>query len=138
MSININHVTNTISPSSGILTVNGEFISQKAFSEQVVTLVDGATPALNASLGNIFYLDASGNRTIAVPSNPTSGQKIIIRHYANGADRTLSLNTSAGGFRFGSDITSITATISGTMDYIGCIWNEIDSFWDVVSVIKGF
>lgn len=109
-----------------------------AFLETVVALSDGATPALDASLGNIFYLDAAGNRTIAVPSNPTDGQKIIIRHYANGGARTLALNTGAGGFRYGTDITGLTATSSGLMDYIGCIYNGVDSFWDVVSYSKGY
>jgi len=104
----------------------------------VVALTDGATPALDASLGNIFYLDAAGNRTIAVPTNPTDGQKIVIRHFANGGARTLALNTGAGGFRFGTDITALSATGSGLMDYIGCIYNGVDGFWDVVSVIKGF
>lgn len=104
----------------------------------VVTLTDGATPALNAALGSIFYLAAAGNRTIEVPSNPSVGQKIIIRHYASGGARTLSLNTSSGGFRFGSDIPFLSATASGKTDYIGCVWNEIDSFWDVVAVSKGY
>ena len=109
-----------------------------ALSTKVVTLADGATPALDASLGNIFYLSAGGDRTIAIPSNPTSGQKFIIRHYANGGARTLALNTGAGGFRFGSDITSLTATSSGKTDYVGVIWNEIDSFFDVVAYVKGY
>lgn len=107
-------------------------------TESVVTLIDGATPALNADLGSIFYLSAGGNRTIAVPTNPSPAKKIIIRHHANGGARTLSLNTGAGGFRFGNDIVSLSATTSGRTDYIGCIWNETDLFWDVVAVVKGF
>lgn len=103
-----------------------------------VTLTDGATPALDASLGNAFILTAAGNRTIAVPSNPTSGKRIIIRHKASGGARTLSLNTGAGGFRFGSTITALTETASGKTDYIGCIWNSVDSYWDVVAYVKGF
>jgi hypothetical protein len=103
-----------------------------------VALVDGATPALDASLGNVFTLAAGGDRTIAVPSNPTNGQKIIIRHLASGGARTLGLNTGAGGFRFGSDIPSLTQTVSGDTDYIGCVYSSIDSFWDVVAYAKGF
>lgn len=104
----------------------------------VVTLVDGATPALDASLGFMFTLAAGGDRTIAVPTNPTNGQKIVIRHLASGGARTLALNSGAGGFRFGSDITSLTATASGKTDYIGCIYSSIDSKWDVIAVTKGF
>ena len=119
----------------------GSFASVSALLEVlvgVVALEDDATPALDASLGHIFTLSAEGNRTIAVPSNAISGQKIIIRHYANGGARTLALNTGANGFRFGSDIAELTETVSGKTDYIGCIWNSTDSKWDVVAYIKGF
>lgn len=104
----------------------------------VVTLADGATPALDASLGSTFELTAAGNRTIGIPSNPTAGQKIVIRHIASGGSRTLALNSGTGGFRFGTDITTLTATASGLTDYIGCIYNLGANKWDVVSVIKGF
>lgn len=104
----------------------------------VVALADGATPALDASLGNVFTLSAAGNRTIAIPSNPTAGQKIIIRHLASGAARTLALNTGAGGFRFGTDIAALTQTDSGKIDYIGAIYNSTDSKWDVVAYSKGY
>jgi len=104
----------------------------------VVALTDGATPALDASLGNVFTLAAAGDRTIAVPTNPTNGQKIVIRHLASGGARTLALNTGAGGFRFGTDITSLTQTSSGKTDYIGCIYSSIDSKWDVIAVSKGY
>lgn len=105
---------------------------------KVVTLTDGATPALDASLGNHFNLVAAGDRTIAVPTNPTAGQKIVIAHTASGANRTLSLNTGTGGFRFGTDITALTATTSGKTDYIGAIYNSTDDKWDVVAYVKGY
>lgn len=107
-------------------------------SAATVALTDGATPALNAALGTVFRLAAAGDRTIAVPSNPTAGQKIVIQHYASGGARTLALNSGAGGFRFGSDITALTQTASGKTDYIGAIYNDTDSMWDVVAVTKGF
>lgn len=113
-------------------------INNPAFISGNVTLADGATPALDASLGDTFTLTAGGNRTIAVPSNPTANQKITIKHVASAADRTLALNTGAGGFRFGTDITALTATTSGKTDYIGCIYNATDSKWDVVAYAKGY
>jgi hypothetical protein len=110
--------------------------------DTVVTLTDGATVALDASLGNYFKLLAAGNRTISAPTNkPAAGkvQRIIIMHEASGADRTLALTTgSAGAFRFGTDITALTATTSGLVDYIGCIYNVADDRWDVVSISKGY
>jgi len=104
----------------------------------VSVLSDGATPALDASLGNFFTLAAAGDRTIAVPSNAVNGQKIVIRHLASGGARTLALNTGAGGFAYGSDITALTQTVSGKYDYIGCIYNSTSTFWHVVSYTKGF
>ena len=141
--INFNNGDMTITNAAETLTVAGDGGSGKlavsvAFSETPVALTDGATPALDASLGNIFTLSAAGNRTIAVPTNATAGQKIIIRHFASGADRTLALNTGAGGFNFGTDITGLTATTSGTYDYIGCIYNSTLSLWDVVAYAKGY
>lgn len=103
-----------------------------------VTLTDGATPALDASLGPVFRLAAAGDRTIAVPSNATSGQRILIQHYASGGARTLALNTGAGGFRFGSTITTISQTVSGKTDYIEAVYNATDSKWDVILFTKGF
>jgi hypothetical protein len=129
---------NTLVTSLTLGGSKGTVTAGKAFIETVVALSDGATPALDASQGNIFYLDAAGDRTIAVPSNAVNGQKIVIRHFANGGSRTLALNTGAGGFRFGTDITALTATGSGLMDYIGCIYNGVDSFWDVIAYTKGF
>jgi hypothetical protein len=120
---------------TGVLTV----ASKGVLGEAVVALTDGATVDLDASLGSVFTLSAGGNRTILAPTNATNGQKIIIRHLASGADRTLSLTTgSAGAFRFGTDITALTATTSAKTDYIGCVYNGADSRWDVVAVSKGF
>jgi hypothetical protein len=103
-----------------------------------VVLTDGATPALDASLGSVFTLSAAGDRTIAVPSNATSGQRIVIAHTASGGARTLALNTGAGGFRFGSDITALTATVDTKTDYIECIYNSGASKWDVITYVKGY
>lgn len=102
----------------------------------VVTLTDGATVDLDASLGKVFYLSAGGDRTINTPTNPSDAKVICIRHFANGGARTLSLD--AGGFRFGSTVTGLSQTVSGKTDYIVCIWNEIDSIFDVVEFVKGY
>jgi fructose-1,6-bisphosphatase/inositol monophosphatase family enzyme len=51
----------------------------------------------------------------------------------------LTLQTGfAYAFRFGSDITGLTATASGKTDYIGAVFNLTDQRWDVVAVTKGF
>jgi len=117
---------------------SGNFSWKKTGQAVVVALTDGSTPALDASLGTVFTLVTTQNPTIAIPSNPTSGQKIVISINASGGSRTAALNTSAGGFRFGSDITTLTQTASGKTDYIGAIYNSTAGFWDVVAYTKGF
>lgn len=102
------------------------------------TLTDGATVALDASQGGSFRLSAGGNRTISAPTNPKQGQVIIIQHFASGGARTLSLNTGSGGFRFGTDITGLTATTSGKTDYISARYNLTDDKWDVIGYVKGY
>jgi hypothetical protein len=110
--------------------------------ETEVALTDGATVPLNAMLGTVFRLTALGNRTILAPTGlPTSAltQKIIIAHAASGGSRSLTLTTgSSNSFRFGTTIPNLTATLSGTTDYIGCVWNGGANRWDVVSYSKGF
>jgi len=107
-----------------------------------IVLTDAAAVALDASLGDVFRLTAAGDRTISAPVNKPgvgSAQKIVIRHLASGANRTLTLATgTAGAFRFGSDVPSLTITASGTTDYIGSIYNPVADRWDVVAYTKGF
>lgn len=103
------------------------------------TLTDGASVALDASLGKIFSLTAAGDRTILAPTgSPYDGQAIVIRHIASGGSRTLTLTTgSAGAFRYTSDVAALSATASGKTDYIGCIYHSTDDRWDVISYVKG-
>lgn len=115
-----------------------EYDDIDAALQTTVTLTDGATPSLDAALGTVYRLAAAGDRTIAVPTNPSSGQRILIQHVASGGARTLALNTGTGGFRFGSTITALTATSSGKTDYIEAVYNATDNKWDVIVYTKGF
>lgn len=103
-----------------------------------VALVDGATPALDASLGDVFTLTTTTNPVIGVPSNaPSTGltQGIIIAILASGGTRSPGLNTGAGGFRFGTDIPSLPSIASGHTLYIGALYNQGASFWDVLATL---
>lgn len=105
----------------------------------VVVLADTATPALDAAAGKVFDLTATGNRTIAVPTNAVDGRAIVIRHRGSGGARTLALNTTgAGSFDFSTDIPALTATASGAVDVIACVYDGTAQRWLVVGVTKGF
>lgn len=125
-----------------VQSLNGGAYGSLGVNYSVVSLTDGATPALNAALGmdwtGVFELIASGDRTIGIPTNPSTGRRIIIRHQAAGAGRTVALNTGTGGFRFGSDIPALTQTVSGKVDYIGAIYHATANKWDVMAYTKGF
>lgn len=123
------------------ITITGKGTKGVSFGnavlEKVTALSDGATPALDASLGNFFTLTAAGNRTIAVASGtPPSGysQKIVLYHTASGGDRTLAFNAS------GYDTTGITiaATTSGKTDAFGLIWNNAAGKFYVVAQVQGY
>lgn len=104
-----------------------------------VDLTDAATVAINAALGTHFRLPAGGNRTIGIPSTPTDGQVIVIEVLASGGARTITLTTgSAGSFKFGTDITALTATTSGAIDYIQAVYRTSTSRWHVIGYVKGY
>jgi hypothetical protein len=103
-------------------------------SSAVVTLTDATTITTDASLGNIFDVTITADRTLGNPTNMTDGHKAIWRVKASGADRTLTLDTN---FRFGTTVSALTAIASGKTDYIGCIYHGTDAKWDVVAYSKG-
>lgn len=131
--------TGTFKTSTGTNTLGGATDVNAAFREKVVTVSDGAGAVIDASLGNIFDWSAAADRTAGTTTNPTNGQKIIIRFTASGGARTLTLPTATtGDFAFGSDITAITQTASGKTDLIGCVYSTTLNRWMVAAYTKGF
>jgi len=125
------------------ITITGKgtkgVVMGNVLTEKVVAISDGAGAVIDCSLGNIFTWTAAADRTAGTTTNPTAGQKMIIEFTASGGARTLTLPTATtGDFRYGTDITVLTATTSGKTDYIGCIYNGAASRWDVVAYSKGF
>ena len=106
----------------------------------IATLTDGATISLDASLGNHFRVTLGGNRTLAAPTNPTDGQRIMIEVIQDGTGgRTLTLTTGTNGFAFGTDITGITlSTAINARDFIGAVYNSTAQRWYVIAFVKGY
>lgn len=103
-----------------------------------IILSDSALIPIDASTGTVFRIAATGNRTLGIPTKPSHGQRITIEHFAaGGANRTLTLSTGTGGFRFTTTFPALSATVSGKTDYIQAIFNDNDNFWDIINYVKG-
>jgi hypothetical protein len=98
-----------------------------------------STITLNAALGSLFRVTATGNPSFAAPSNPTDGQVIVVEFTASGADRTASLvQGSAGAWKFGTDVTALTATTSGLTDFWQAVYRASVDRWRVIGYVKGY
>lgn len=150
--VNVLSIANaTTAPSTdptggGVLYCQGGALKARSSGGQVsvlnegfVALSDASTIATDASLGRNFSASSATDRTLGAPTNPVNGQKCIWRWTnTDGSSHTLTLTTGAGGFRFGTDITALTATAAGKADYIGAVYVTADDRWDVVSYVKGY
>lgn len=121
-------------------TPSGAISTSKAFivSPSTITL-SSSTISTDASLSTHFRVTLDGNCpcTLANPTSPTDGQKVIWELIQDSTgSRTLSLGTN---FAFGTDITSITLTTTGEKrDFLGAFYNSGTGKWYVTSFIKGF
>lgn len=100
-------LTQGLNPESEAITLN----QIQGFFRAPVALTDGATIAVNASLGNLFTVTLGGNRTLSNPTNLTSGQTFRVRvtQDATGA-RTLAYGTNYL-FSGSSTLTTTAAAI---------------------------
>ena len=105
-----------------------------------VNLTDAATIATNAALGNNFRVTLGASRTLGAPSNPTDEQMCMWEIKQGGAgNNLLTLAGGAGGFLFGTDLTSITlSTGVGVTDLLGCRYNAAANRWWVIAFMRGF
>lgn len=95
----------------------------KTQSVAFVSLTDGATISVDASLSNNFKVTLGGNRTLANPTNLTTGMVLnfYIKQDGTGS-RTLAFGTKYKFF--GS--SSTVSTAASTKDLISCIYDADD------------
>lgn len=104
-----------------------------------VALLDAPTIATDAALGNGFRVTLGGNRTLGAPTNPSDGQMVIYEIKQGSGGQTLTLAGGAGGFAFGTDLTSITLSVgAGKVDLIGVRYNLANNRWWVMAFQRGF
>ena len=128
MTINTSHVTDTFTPSTGVVSIAGSISTSSASIASASTI----TPTTGNNQYDVTALAVPA--TIAIPSGTAvDGLKLIIRIKDDGTARALTWTTSAGGYRI-VGTTLPTTTVAGKTTYVGCIYNSTDSFWDVVAV----
>jgi hypothetical protein len=93
----------------------------------VAALTDGATIAVNAALGNDFRVTLAGNRTLANPTNPANGQRVIfqVTQDATGS-RTL---TYGSAYDFGTAGAPTLTTTAAKTDLLKFVYNATAAKW---------
>jgi hypothetical protein len=112
-------------------------VEQGALAPSVVNVADAATITLDASQGNDYRVTIGGDRTLANPSNPTDGQKIVIQvTQGSGGSFTLSYG---GGFEFSTGLPQPTlSTTAGDTDLLAFIYNGAKGKWLLAAFVAGF
>lgn len=116
-------------------TTDTQTISSKRITPRIGTIADAATITPTGDTSDQYNVTALAQAaTIAAPSGtPVDGQKLSLRFEDNGSARALTWTTSSGAYR-AIGVTLPTTTVASKVIYVGCIYNSLDTFWDVVAV----
>ena len=130
--------TGTLSLTSNVVTINEtQTLTNKRITPRVanVTTTSTITPP-GDTVDQYEVLALASGATVAAPSGtPTDGQKLILRIKDNGTAQTLSWTTSAGAYR-PIAVVLPSLTVISSVFYAGCIYNQQDNYWDVVTTVQ--
>jgi hypothetical protein len=94
----------------GLVSLSG------AVKSYITTLTDAASVAVDFNDANMFMVTLGGNRTLAAPSNATTGQTGSIYVVQDGTgDRTLSYNTA---WKFSEGSVPVATTAASAVDLL--------------------
>lgn len=121
-SININGTVGATTANAGTFTL---------LRTGTVTGSVSGTLFINTQVLNQASYTLTGTTIFDVPLGiPVDGQKLIIRIKDNGSAQTISWNAIWRPI----GVTLPAVTVAGKITYIGCIYNNADTKWDVVAV----
>ncbi len=95
------------------------------------------TPNINTT--DLFVASGlTGAITFGIPTGtPEDGQKLLIRVKDNGTARAITWTQTTSGYR-AIGVTLPATTTASKITYVGCIYNSVDIFWDVIGVKTQF
>ena len=105
----------------------------------VTELTDGATIAVDAALGNDFYVTIAGDRTMEAPSSPADGQTLILELIQDGTgSRTVTWASGTGGYSFGSGSAPVLSTAAAATDQVAFRYSARKEEWLYLGSMTGF
>jgi len=114
-----------------------ETLTNKRITQRVATVASSATPTPAGDTTDLYTITALAEAaTFGAPTGtPTEGQKLMIRIKDNGTARVLGWNAI---YRASSDLALPTTTILSKTMYVGFVYNNTDSKFDLVSLLDNF
>jgi hypothetical protein len=127
-------VPTTVNNTGVVFPDNTTQTSAATRSLALASISGAITP--NSDLYDQVNYSLTGSSSFSNPSGtPLNGQKLTIRIYAASTQTVSSWSSSSGGYR-AVGVTLPATITAGKTEYVGCIWNSTDSFWDVVAVAE--
>ena len=114
---------------------NGAAWSDYAGGASRYALTDGATIAVDWNNGTVQSVTLGGNRTFTFANGQDGGRYILIIKQDGTGSRTATWPVSV---RWGGGLSPVLTTTATKTDYIGFIYNGVDSTYDGVSISKNF
>jgi hypothetical protein len=119
---------------TGINTFSQAILATKGVKPRIGTDTSTSSLTVDASLFDQYNITALAlGLSINAPTNPTDGQRLVIRFKDDATTRSLNWFIATGGFRALGTTLPTNTTASKTI-YVGCIYNLDDNIWDVVAV----
>jgi hypothetical protein len=130
-------LTSTTGSGSAVLATNPT-VTTPRISERVFPVGTGTSLPCNVDTTTwCTQINSQGAGTLTIPApggTPTPRQRIAYVVKCTVGAQTYSFNAI---FRFSSDLPAPTTCAVGTTDYIGAIWNDVDSRYDVLAIVQG-